>query len=72
MKPSTEGREAMVGGRSEETENGRHEKCVGHSWSRMGGEDRAESSTLGLELMELPFVQKYSQKRSMLCFQEQV
>lgn len=62
----------MVGGRSEETENGKHEKRVGHGWSRMGGEDRAESSTLGLELMELPFLQQYSQKQCMLCFQEQV
>lgn len=62
----------MVGGRSEETENGKHEKRVGHGWSRTGGEDRAESSSLGLELMELPFLQQYGQKRCMLCFQEQV
>lgn len=57
MKPSKERREAMVGGRNEETENGKHEKRVGHGWSSTGREDRAESSTLGLELMELPFLQ---------------
>lgn len=68
MKPSTERREATVGGRSEETEKGKHKKRVGHGWSRTG-EDRAESGTLGLELMELPFLQ---QCRCMLCFQEHV
>lgn len=71
MKPSTERREAAVGGRNEETEKGKHKKRAGHGWSRTG-EDRAESGTLGLELMELPFLQQYSQKRCMLCFQEQV
>lgn len=71
MKPSTERREATAGGRSEEREKGKHKKRVGHGWSRTG-EDRAESSTLGLELMELPFLQQYSQKQCMLCFQEHV
>lgn len=71
MKPSTERREATVGGRSEETEKGKHKERVGHGWSRTG-EDRDESGTLGLELMELPFLEQYSQKRCTLCFQEQV
>lgn len=71
MKSSTERREATVGGRSEEIEKGKHKKRVGHEWSRTG-EDRARSGTLGLELMELPFLQQYSEKRCMLCFQEHV
>lgn len=71
MKPSTERREATAGGKSEETGKGKHKKRVGHGWSRTG-EDRAESDTLGLELMELPFLQQYSQKRWMLCFQEHI
>lgn len=62
MKPSTERKEAIVEGRSEETENDKHEKRVGHRWSRIGREDRAESSKLGLELMELPFLQQYIHK----------
>lgn len=45
MKPSTERREAMVGGRSEETENGKQEKRAGHGWSRMGGEDSRKQHT---------------------------
>lgn len=67
MKPSRERREATVGGKSEETEKGKNKKRVGHGWSRTG--ERAESGTLGLELMELPFLQQY---RCMLCFPEHV
>lgn len=71
MKPSTERREATVGGRIEETEKGKHKKRVGHGWSKTG-EDRAQSGTLGLELMELYFLQQYSEKRCTLSFQEHV
>ena len=47
MKPSTERREATVGGRSEETENGEHEKRSGHGWRRRSSKQHSGAGIHG-------------------------